>query len=345
MIHSLHSHSISPPHSSLLTLRNLATPLNPADINQIQGTYPALPPFTQALGTAQPCAVPGNEACFEVLSAGSGAKTVQKGDWVIARRTGLGTWRTHVQISEDAVVKITDKSGLTPLQVGTVSVNPVTAWRILRDFEDMREGDWWIQNGANSGVGRAALQLGKKWGLRSIAVVRGREDEKQQRALENEMKELGADIVVTEKEVAERGFVQRVKEWTSGGRDSVKLGLNCVGGDPGMQMAKVLGNGATLVTYGGMSRQPLRLGAAMLIFKDLRFRGFWVSKWSDANPEEKSRTVEEVLSMYREGTFKDVPYEEVLWNWDTKKEDLVSAAQGTLEGYRKGKGVFVFRDT
>src|SRR4051812_7326779 len=40
---SLHSHSISPPHSNLMTLRFLASPINPADINQIQGVYPSKP--------------------------------------------------------------------------------------------------------------------------------------------------------------------------------------------------------------------------------------------------------------------------------------------------------------
>ncbi|KAL9024678.1 MAG: hypothetical protein Q9180_007837, partial [Flavoplaca navasiana] len=86
---NLHTHSISPPHSNHITLRTLAAPLNPSDINQIQGTYPTAPPFTQDLGTAQTSAVPGNEACFEVLAAGSACTNVTKGDWVIPRRTGL----------------------------------------------------------------------------------------------------------------------------------------------------------------------------------------------------------------------------------------------------------------
>ncbi|KAK4691198.1 hypothetical protein P7C71_g5752, partial [Lecanoromycetidae sp. Uapishka_2] len=83
----------------------------------------------------------------------------------------------------------------------------------------------------------------------------------------------------------------------------------------------------------------------MLIFKDLRFEGFWVSRWSDQNPEEKKRTVDEVLDLIRKGDFRDVPMVEVPWNWETGKEELVDAVQGTLEGYRKGKGVFVFGDT
>ena len=175
--------------------------------------------------------------------------------------------------------------------------------------------------------------------------MRGREDPEEQEILVKEMEELGAEKVVTEAEVKERGFGEKVKEWTNGGREGVRLALNCVGGDPGMQMAKILGKGATMVTYGGMSKQPIRLGAGMLIFRDLRFTGFWVSRWSDENPEEKRRTVEEILGMYRKKTFKDVPYVEVPWSWETKKEELVDAVQGTLEGYRKGKGVFVFGDT
>ncbi|KAL8823577.1 MAG: hypothetical protein Q9191_005731 [Dirinaria sp. TL-2023a] len=340
---SLHTHSISPPHSTLLTLRTLAAPHNPADINQIQGTYPTTPDFITSLGTPNPVAVPGNEGCFEVLSAGSAAKSVKRGDWVIPRATGLGTWRTHLQIDESKVVRV-EKEGLKSTQVATVSVNPVTAWRMLKDFVQLKAGDWFIQNGANSGVGRAAIQLGKIWGLRNIAIVRARPGEEGER-LKGELEALGATRVVTDAQVAEKDFKDQVKEWTSGGGEKVPLGLNCVGGDAAMAMAKVLSASGHLVTYGAMSKSPMRVGASMLIFKDLRFNGFWVSKWADANPEEKLKTVEEVLQLIRQGDLKDVPMVEVPWNWDTKKEALVEAVQNTLEGYRKGKGIFIFEDT
>ncbi|KAL8637228.1 MAG: hypothetical protein Q9228_005479 [Teloschistes exilis] len=340
---TLHTHSISPPHSNLLTLRTLAAPLNPADINQIQGTYPTAPPFTQNLGTPQPSAVPGNEACFEVLSAGSGCKNVGKGDWVIPRRTGLGTWRTHVQVEEDKVVKV-DRDGLTPEQVATVSVNPVTAYRMLKDFEDLKEGDWFIQNGANSGVGRAAVQLGAMWGLKSICIVRRREGAEGD-ALRREMLELGATVVVSDQELLERDFAKRVQDWTKGEKQLPKLALNCVGGDNAMAMAKTLAEGGTMVSYGAMGKLPLRVGASMLIFKDLRFLGFWVSRWGDRMPEEKKETIDELLGMIREGKLKDVPMVDVPWSWDTGKDELVKAVQGTLEGFRKGKGIFQFGDT
>ena len=343
MLTRLHGHSISPPHSNLVTLRNLATPLNPADINQIQGTYPTAPPFTTSLGSSQPLATPGNEACFEVISAGSGVKTIQKGDWVIPRATGLGTWRTHLQCEEDKVVRI-EKEGLTVKQAATVSVNPVTAWRMLKDFVDLGDGDWFIQNGANSGVGRAAIQFAKMWGLNNIAVIRDKGPEKT-KELQKELLTLGATHVVTDQQSTDKGFVDQVKEWTNGGQAPIKLGLNCVGGDSAMAMSKILSPGASLVTYGAMSRASLKVGASMLIFKDLRFVGFWVSRWADQNPEAKLQTVTDILDLVRDKKFTDGPTTDIPWTFKTDATHLIEAVQGTLDGHRDGKGIFVFENT
>ena len=113
-------------------------------------------PFDTSLSTSVPVAVPGNEACFEVVATGSSVKSVKPGDWVIPRAAGLGTWRTHLQVDEEVVLRV-NKEGLTPPQVATVSVNPVTAWHLLKGIVDLREGDWFVHNGANSGVGRALI--------------------------------------------------------------------------------------------------------------------------------------------------------------------------------------------
>ena len=125
----------------------------------------------------------------------------------------------------------------------------------------------------------------------------------------------------------------------------MKLGLNCVGGPQSLAMVKTLSPGGHLVTYGAMSKQPLSLPTGLLIFKDLKFSGFWVSRWSDAHAQEKERTVEEILNMTREGRFRDVPIQEMRWEWGTEGERLKEAVGGTLEGFRSGKGVLVFGDT
>ncbi|RBQ69836.1 hypothetical protein VDGD_01873 [Verticillium dahliae] len=358
---SLHTHSISPslPAGSVL-LRALAAPINPADINTVQGTYGAKPPFTTLIGTAEPSAVPGNEGVFEVAACGSPNMDLKRGDWVLPFSPSFGTWQTHTIADAAAVHKI-DKTGLTPVQAATVLVNPSTAYRILRSYgpgEGARpdglgamkplapgSGAWFIQNGANSGVGRAAIQLGRLWGLRSINVVRDRATPAATAALRAELEGLGADVVVPESEFLARGWRDRLADLTRGGRDPVGLALNCVGGKSATALARSLADAGTLVSYGGMARQPVALPTGLLIFRDLRFVGFWLTRWNDRDVRGRRFAVEDLLGMIREGRFRDAPVDEVPWSWDTKEDTLKDAVAGTLSGYRKGKGVFVFGET
>ncbi|KAK6085334.1 mitochondrial trans-2-enoyl- reductase [Seiridium cupressi] len=345
----VHTHSIgsSLPSSSVL-LRALASPINPADVNTIQGTYGVKPSFSPLIGTSEPSVIPGNEGVFEVVSGSSSNDfgDIKRGDWVIPAKTGFGTWRTHAVAEAKSLLKV-EKEGLTPTQAGTVAVNPCSAYRMLRDYADppLREGDWFIQNGANSGVGRAAIQLGRLWGYKSINVVRARETPEETEKLRQELTDLGADHVLTEEEFQSREFRDKVKEWTRGGREGIHVGLNCVGGKSAQTMAKTLGANASLITYGGMSRQPVALPTGLLIFKNIKFVGFWLSRWADQNTKDKERTVNEILGLVRDGKFKDTPVVDVQWDWETEENTLREAVQGTLEGFRKGKGIFIFGET
>ena len=259
------------------------------------------------------------------------------------KNTGFGTWRTHALAEEKDILRV-EKEGLTEVQAATVGVNPTTAYRMLKDFEGLEGGrDWFIQNGANSGVGRAAIQLGREWGYNSINIIRDRKTPEETDAMRNELKELGATEVLTESELQSRDGMGKIKEWTQG--KHLKLGLNCVGGPQTLALTKTLSQAGHLVTYGAMSKQPLSVPTGLLIFKDIKFSGFWVSRWSDAHPEEKKKTVDEILQMTREKKFKDIPVQELKWDWDTEGPTLTKAIAGTLEGFRSGKGVLVFGDT
>lgn len=286
-----------------------------------------------------------------MISTGANVKHIKKGDWVIPRRPCFGTWRTYASAaSEDELFKLDNIENITPVQAGTVAVNPCTAYKMLRDFVRLGAGDWFIQNGANSAVGRAAIQFGRLWGYKSINIVR---DRAYLSDLKEELQSLGADIVVTEQELLEsRTFQDKVQEWTNGGREKIRLGLNCVGGKTATAMARLLAQDGCLVTYGAMSRQPLMIPAGLMIFKNIRFEGFWVSRWSDteAGLKEKKRVVEEILDHMRTGEFIVGDVREVPWaagdntggETGLHAERLKREVQGTLEGFRGGKGVFVF---
>ncbi|RDA94701.1 hypothetical protein CP533_6713 [Ophiocordyceps camponoti-saundersi (nom. inval.)] len=355
----LHVHSISPslPPSSVL-VRTLAATINPADVNTIQGTYAAKPPLTQLLGTEEPSACPGNEGVFEVVAAGSSVDSVKAGDWVIPKASHIGTWRTHAVFDSQDLFPI-DKDGLTPTQVALVSVNPCSAYRMLRHYGpsagiksglamrplEIGSGEWFIQNGANSGVGRAAIQFAKLWGLRSINVVRDRDTPEATDALTRDLTDLGADAVVTESQFLSREWKDRLAELTRGGREPVGLGLNCVGGKSATALARSLSDGASMVSYGAMAKQPVIFPVGLVIFKDIRFVGFWLSKWNQDDPTGRAHMVNDILKLIREDKFRDAPVRHVRWDWDTKEDVLCAAAQAGLEGFRDGKGIFVFGDT
>lgn len=293
-----------------------------------------------------------------MVSVGDASSQLRKGDWVVPAVSQIGTWRTHAVFNSDQLLKV-NHEGLTPTQVATVSVNPCSAYKMLRCYGpsaglkaglgmkplDVGSGQWFIQNGANSGVGRAAIQFGKLWGLRSINVVRDRESSEETEALKQELHQLGADVVVTESQFLSREWKGQLAEITRNGRDSIGLALNCVGGKSATTLARALGDGGTLVSYGGMSRQPIALPVGLLIFKDIRFVGFWLSNWNERDTVGKKHMVDDILDMMRQGKFSDVPIEEVPWNWETEEKQLRDAVQSGLTGFRSGKGVFLFGET
>ena len=76
----------------------LAAPLNPADINTVQGKYAVKPDSFPA--------VLGNEGVGEVLACGSKVKHTDVGDWVIPFLNQFGTCRSHAIAPEEDVVKV-----------------------------------------------------------------------------------------------------------------------------------------------------------------------------------------------------------------------------------------------
>ena len=263
------------PEKGEVLLRILAAPINPADLNTIEGTYgvkPALP------------AVPGIEGCGEVVESGS--TDYQPGDRVIFLRRAA-TWATHTTVAADGLFKL--PAGIDPVQAAMLKVNPATAWRLLHGFEDLKPGEWVVQNLGNSAVGRCVIQLARDLGIRTISFVRKAEQFE-------ELKSLGADHVLLDDE---DGFAA-AKEILGGA--NAAIAFNAVGGDSALRLMKLLRVGATHVTYGAMGRKPITLPNGLLLFQDIRIRGLWVTRWvENATSEEVNATYQDLAERVAAG--------------------------------------------
>ncbi|KAI1714278.1 alcohol dehydrogenase groES-like domain-containing protein [Ditylenchus destructor] len=217
--------------NSEVLVRWLAAPINPSDLYQIEGNF-GIEPKLPAVG--------GNEGCGIIEKIGPGASTVRPGDAVIPNGLcGLGTWRTYGIHDEKFLFKLDDAEGGLfhnimgdcSLVAASMLINPPTAYRMLKDFVDLQRGDYVVQNGANSSVGRYVIQLCHIWGYKSINVIRNRPDVEE---LKIDLNELGADKVYTRKSptVSSRAFGPTAKTWVvpAGG---APLGFSVSGAERG----------------------------------------------------------------------------------------------------------------
>lgn len=272
-------------------LKFLGSPINPADINQIQGIYP-IKPAVPAVG--------GNEGVAEVIETKTTKFKV--GDWVIPALAGAGTWRSHATFSENAIIKI--DNSLPVESAATISVNPCTAYRMLMDFERIEEGEVILQNGANSAVGQAVIQIATDLRIKTVNVIRERPRVED---LKKFLLDLGADYVLTEEECK-----TQLKDILQN-ESAPKLALNCVGGMNATNFLKYIRPKGTMVTYGCMSKIPFKAGAGALIFSDISLKGFWMSRWNEENNQSSKRyaMIDYISSLIKSNKLKSPPVSKV----------------------------------
>jgi trans-2-enoyl-CoA reductase len=265
------------PGPNEVRVRMLHAPVNPADLNMLEGKY----------GEARPLPdVPGNEGCGRVVAAGAGVDASWIGRLVLVDREA---WREEGNWAVDDLVAV--PAGLEARQACVLRVNPPTAWRLLHDFAELRPGDWIVQNAATSAVGRAVVEIAAHYGWKTLNVVRRAE-------AADELRALGADAVVIDgDEIAERAA--SVLAGTK-----PLLALNAVGGVSATRLAGLLAPGGTLVTYGAMSKEALKIPNGFLIFRDLEFRGFWLTRWlREATTAERDAMFGEIFRLAAVGCF------------------------------------------
>ena len=206
--------------------------LNPADLHQRAGHYPAPP--------GAPQDIPGLEVAGVVESVGSQVLAHQPGDRVFGLIAGGGL-ADRVAVHERCVARVPDS--LSDIDAAATPEAFITAHDAIRTRGRLTMGETLLVHGANGGVGTAALQIGVAAGAQVFGVVRSEEAG----AL---VRELGAEPV------ADDDFAEQV-------RADVILELVGAPHFPGNLAALKPRGRIVVVGVGAGSKVELDLGAMM----------------------------------------------------------------------------------
>ena len=149
------------PSRGEVRVRVRATAINRADLLQRMGAYPA--------PADAPPDVPGLEFAGEVEALGPGVERLAIGDRVFGL-VGGGSYAEAVVSHERAVAKIPD--GLSFEQAAAVPEAFITAHDAIVGQAGLRGGETLLVHAVGSGVGTAAVQLGRALGVFVIGTAR-----------------------------------------------------------------------------------------------------------------------------------------------------------------------------
>ncbi|AET39018.1 enoyl-[acyl-carrier-protein] reductase Ecym_3544 [Eremothecium cymbalariae DBVPG len=325
-----------------ILLRTLAFPINPSDINQLQGVYPSKPEKVLDYSTKEPSAIAGNEGVFEVLSVPREESSLKVGDWVIPLHSNTGTWSNYRTFMDSkSLIKV---NGLDLYSAATISVNGCTAYQLVNDYIDWdpKGNEWLIQNAGTSGVSKIVTQIAKANGIKTLSVIRDR-DNFEEVAKELEQR-YGATKVISESQNSDKHFSASELPQILGPNAKIRLALNSVGGKSSASIARKLSPNSTMLTYGGMSKQPVTLPTSLFIFNGLKSLGYWITENTKKEPDSKVATVKKILKLYENGHLVSPEPDVNVLEWDVDEfsdEQLLNLVKKGIKD--SGKNVVVLK--
>ena len=234
--------------------------------------------------------VPGAEGVGRIVEAGPDAGTLSVGDRVLPPLAS-GTCREVMRLPTDGLIKV-DGAG-DPLQLAMATANPPTAYLLLNAFVTLARGEWVVMNAANSATCRYLIQLAVTKGIRTVSVVRRAE-------VADELKALGGEAVVLDGD----GLAQRVAEATDGA--PIRLGLDAIAGEGPARLAGCLAESGTIITYGILSGEDVRLPVESTLRGGIHFHGFMMSRTfrERYSPEAEAKIRREMADLVAEGKLR-----------------------------------------
>ncbi|WP_268033664.1 zinc-dependent alcohol dehydrogenase family protein [Algoriphagus sp. PAP.12] len=265
---------IPQPKEGQVLIKITARNINPADMMFIQGRYGIQPVLPSSAGF---------EAVGVVEKADESGK-FEKGTRVMF--SAIGTWKEYICIPVSSAIPVPKE--MSDEIACQAFVNPFTAHAMI-EKSGLKEGDWLLITAGASAFGKFAIQMAKAKGIQVAATVR---QEDQISYLSN----LGADLVVnSEKEKIH----EVIPEKTNGGVHAV---FDAVSGKLGAQALSCLRKNGKMMVFGALSLNTMPINSGLMIFKNLKIEGFWLSTWmAETDPKEMNEAFLKVFSFLMNG--------------------------------------------
>ncbi|KAK0515062.1 hypothetical protein JMJ35_002441 [Cladonia borealis] len=301
---SVQQYEIPKPGVGEVLVRMLAAPINQQDIMVLAGRYPVKPDHHQG---GDP--IPGYDGVAEILECGDGVTGLHAGDRVIPKRHGLGTWRTHAALRESSLIRVS--STVDPTFAASMRMCVAPAYLLLEDMAKLKPGDWIIQNAASGYIGRMTCQFARLRGVHTISIIRDRADAGLADHLKAKLRDLGADIVLTDSELSDMESLGKGKR--------IMLALDAVFGPLAAKMAAHLSPNATFVNYGSLGVEGrsgfFKMTQDLIFWKQITFRHFRLSACLATRSEEE---IQDMLNWFvrlvEDGVLKVTDVDIVPWD-------------------------------
>ena len=270
------------PGEGQVLIRNHAAGLNFFDILQAQGKYQSKPSFPFTIG---------GEVAGTIEAAGSGVSEWSPGDRVLCLTQGGGGYAEYSVGKAARTFAI--PVGMDFEKAAAFPVVYQTSYFALEYRARLRRDEWLLVHAGASGVGMAAVQIGKAFGARIIATA-GSEEKL------NFCREQGAEHAINYRDET---WVDQVKQITGKGADVI---YDPVGGDVFDLSTKCIAPDGRLLVVGFTSGRISSVAANRVLLKNISIVGVFWGRHTDENRGYLHETHEALTRLYTEGKINPV---------------------------------------
>ena len=270
------------PGEGEVLIRNRAAGLNFFDILQARGKYQAKPSFPFTVGA---------EVAGTIEAVGPGVDHLSVGDRVLCLTLGGGGYAEYT--IGKARKTFTIPAGMGYEEAAAFPVVYQTSFFAVENRARLQPEEWLLVHAGASGVGMAAIQIGKALGSRIIATA-GSEEKL------NFCRELGADHVINYRDET---WVDQVKQVTGKGADVI---YDPVGGDVFDLSTKCIAPDGRLLVVGFASGRIPSVAANRVLLKNISIVGVFWGRHADENRGYLNETHDALTKLYQDGKINPV---------------------------------------